>query len=443
MLRTTVLASLSLLSACVSPRLEGERSSEVRTCTGGSTVEGVDVSEYEDTIDWTALRASGRAFAFVRVSDGVGHPDARFAAHWPAARVAGFIRGAYQFFRPAQDPIAQADLLLSRIGTPADGDLPPVIDVETDDGVSGATIVANLGKWLDRVESKLGRQAIIYTADGFWSTLPGTARFANRPLWVANYGVSCPYVPDSWSSFRFWQYSESGSVAGISGQVDLDVWNGTLDQLRAFAAGGAARAPIEVYWARQADGSYALRALPPAAVTRVEYEVDGYSIGSATRSDGANFPTSYRFTQDGTARQLEVIGYGADGRSIAHGVGALDVTGGTAFYVKEMGAGLYEVGLERAPAGVAAVELRVDGILVTDGVSGQSHSGRLAVRNVYQTLGPRSFALATFSADGTLRGTWTRSFTLEERNGDERGASRCQTRIVALTTNRLRTIVST
>ncbi|MEZ4370851.1 MAG: M15 family metallopeptidase [Polyangiaceae bacterium] len=171
--------------------------------------------------------------------------------------------------------------------------------------------------------------------------------------------------------------------------------------------------PIEVYWARQADGSYALRALAGSAVTKVDYFVDGYAIGSATRDDGSNFPASYAFSLEKQERLFEVRGYDEADTQIAKGVGLMDVTSGVGVYIKQMGSALYEVGLERAPTGVAAIEVRADGYLLKDAVSGATHSTRAAVRSKFLTLGERAFVIQTFNADGSVRGTLRRSFRLE------------------------------
>jgi hypothetical protein len=107
------------------------------------------------------------------------------------------------------------------------------------------------------------------------------ARLASYPLWVANYGVSCPSLPSVWSGWRFWQYAETGRVAGVSGDSDVNVWNGTLDELRAFAGATTPREAVEVYWALRDDGAYELRALTMRDVARVGYHVDGYDLGMA------------------------------------------------------------------------------------------------------------------------------------------------------------------
>ncbi len=202
-------------------------------CPGSATVEGVDVSTYQGTVNWTAVKNSGRHFGIARVSDGINHVDAHFDANWAGMKSAGLIRGVYQFFRPEQDPIAQADLLLKHVPSLGAGDLPPVLDVEVVDSVATSKLVANASAWLAHVKARLGRKPIVYTSPSFWNALRTSSLGAD--LWVANWKVTCPSLPTAWSAFRFWQYSATGSVAGIAGQVDLDRFNGSLTQLRALA----------------------------------------------------------------------------------------------------------------------------------------------------------------------------------------------------------------
>jgi len=172
-------------------------------------------------------------------------------------------------------------------------------------------------------------------------------------------------------------------------------------------------AALEVYWSRQADGRYELRALAPASVTTVRYVVDGFVIGEVARSAGENFPTSYTFSVERNERRLEVRGLDASGEQVALGVGLLDVTSGTGVYIKQMGESLYEIGLERAPSDVASVSVTVDERFeLTDQVSREVRSTRLAVRSRFETLGERRFAITTYDARGAVRGTLHRTFTL-------------------------------
>ncbi len=240
-MRRALLAVL-LPIACVAPTAEqpvepiGTTADALKVCADGGVVRGVDVSRWQGAISWPKVKADGRVFAFIRVSDGTKYPDSYFASNWSGAKAAGIVRGAYQFFRPGQDPTAQAKLLLSRMGTLGPTDLPPVIDVEASDGMSDATVIARVKTWLAVVEKATGRKPIIYTAAGFWGTL-GNPDFSGYPLWVANWGVSCPSLPGGFKDWKFWQYSDSGSVSGISGGVDVNQFNGSLTELKAFGGG--------------------------------------------------------------------------------------------------------------------------------------------------------------------------------------------------------------
>jgi GH25 family lysozyme M1 (1,4-beta-N-acetylmuramidase) len=386
------------------------REDAVRVCAEGTTVKGVDVSFYQGDVSWSKVKGAGYKFAFARVSDGTTHIDDKFDQNWANLKANGLVRGAYQFFRPSQSAEAQADIMIQALGQLGDGDLPAVLDAETADGQSSATIVSKMKTWLDLVEQGTGRTPIIYTAVGFWGDLSGTGDFAGYPLWVANYGVSCPYVPDTWAGWSFWQYTESGSVPGIAGGVDTNYFNGTLDDLLAMAKKPVTAAPMGVSWTRQADGSYKFQSTGAPNVSRVEYWVDGYKIGEG--ASGSGFSSTYTFSLEKNERQLEARGYDAQNAEVAKAIGLLDVTPGVGVFIRQTGAKEYEIGLERAPAGVAAIEVKADGYLLTDGISGTAHATRLAVKYAFEQLGQRQFALTTYNADGSVRGTLYRTFSL-------------------------------
>ena len=122
------------------------------------------------------------------------------------------------------------------MGTLGAGDLPPTLDVEVTDGQSATTIRTRMEQWLAHVEQKTGRIPFIYVSPGFWPSL-GSPNESHYRLWVANWGVSCPSLPSGWSTWQMWQKADNGSVSGISGAVDLDEFNGTLQQLNAIAGG--------------------------------------------------------------------------------------------------------------------------------------------------------------------------------------------------------------
>jgi len=216
-------------------------------CPDGATIEGIDVSYYQGSISWNTVAASGIEFAFIRVSDGLDYPDSRYQDNWSSAQDAGVVRGTYQYFRVGQDATTQAEYLLDQMGPLEEGDLPPVVDVENygNEGYSTSEITDAVGEWISVIEGELGVKPIIYTSYGAWSSMSGSDDFRDYPLWTANWHASCPLIPDQWSDWFFWQYSATGSVSGISGNVDLDVFNGDLAALEDFAWEGDDDPPPE------------------------------------------------------------------------------------------------------------------------------------------------------------------------------------------------------
>lgn len=198
-----------------------------------NSIRGIDVSKYQGTIDWSQVATAGLSFVFIKASQGITEVDPELAANWSGAQTAGLLRGAYHFYQPGDDPTQQAEHFLATAPLDA-GDLPPVLDIETAGSLSPAEIVQGVATWLDVVQQATGRTPILYTSPGFWKTLDAT-QFGGYPLWVAEYGVSSPIVPAGWSRWTFWQYSESGTVAGIQGAVDLDLFQGSLEELKALA----------------------------------------------------------------------------------------------------------------------------------------------------------------------------------------------------------------
>lgn len=237
--RAAALLFLSTFAvACSAPsEKEGERlgeADEASVCAGGSIVQGVDVSVYQGNIDWGSAKAAGIDFAIARISDG-SYMDTTFDQNWSGMKSAGIIRGAYQFFEPGEDPTNQANIVIQKVGVLGEGDLPVTADMEVTGGQSAATIAANLKTWVAAVKQGTGKTPMVYTAPGWWDGDVNSSSFGGDPLWVANWGVSCPSVPNGWGSWVFWQYSDSGSVSGIPATVDRDEFNGDLAALQKFA----------------------------------------------------------------------------------------------------------------------------------------------------------------------------------------------------------------
>jgi lysozyme len=221
------------MPVAIEPFSGGDQMSDPSSSQG--LAPGIDVSQDQGEVDWAAVAGAGYAFTFIKATDGQDYADPQFAQNWAGAKAAGLLRGAYHFFRAEDDPAVQAEWFWKTVGGP--GELPMVVDVEESMEQPDSVVIANLTQFLASLQQWTGQQPMIYTDPGFWDGL-GTSGFGNYLLWVADYGASEPQVPSGWTLWDFWQYSQSGQVAGIQGAVDLNVYSGPLAALRqAFPAG--------------------------------------------------------------------------------------------------------------------------------------------------------------------------------------------------------------
>lgn len=194
--------------------------------------QGIDVSHWQGTIDWAKVRASGRTFAFAKSTEGIGFKDTSYDRNKSGAMAAGMAFGAYHFARPgSNDPVAEADWFVDTARL-QHGMLLPVLDLELTGGLGTAALTSWVKAWLQRVDQRIGAKPMIYTSPSFWRNAMGDSRwFADNGyamLWVANWGVTSPSIPASnWGgrSWTFWQYTSDGTVPGISGRVDLDLYH--------------------------------------------------------------------------------------------------------------------------------------------------------------------------------------------------------------------------
>jgi GH25 family lysozyme M1 (1,4-beta-N-acetylmuramidase) len=221
----------------------------------GATIPGIDVSHWQGTIDWTKVAAAGKRFVFMKATDDTNYIDPTFATNRAEARDNGMSVGAYHFARPDASPgdARREARFFVEVARPRPGNLLPVLDIETNDGLDQAGITKWARAWVDEVRQLTGVTPLVYTSPYGWLTRTGDTRLLSRdgaPLWVAHWGVESPTVPaGNWDGrgWIVWQHSSTGRVPGISGNVDLDVAAGTslgritIRQLSIVVDGGAGR----------------------------------------------------------------------------------------------------------------------------------------------------------------------------------------------------------
>jgi lysozyme len=191
---------------------------------------GIDVSHHQGKIDWDKVKAGPTNFVFMKATEGTSFVSPTFRSNWDAA--AGLNRGAYHFFRPSVSGAEQAAHFLATY-RPRKGDLRPALDIEDFDGSSKAGFQREVDAWLDAVGTAISdKRPFIYTSASFWQKIGNPSKYSDCPIWVAHYTRAAgPNLPKGWSDYTIWQYSQSGTVDGVRGDCDVNLFNGDPDAL--------------------------------------------------------------------------------------------------------------------------------------------------------------------------------------------------------------------
>jgi GH25 family lysozyme M1 (1,4-beta-N-acetylmuramidase) len=194
-------------------------------------VKGLDVSDHQSEIDWQAVADAGYEFAIIRCgwrgySGGSLNEDTAFRRNIEGAQAAGLKVGVYFFSQAtslvegAEEAIFTLDLLEGY-----DLDLPVFFDWEeigvdaarTDD-VSGQVVTAAALEFCRLIQSA-GYDAGIYAYLNLAYFTYDLNQLEGMTLWMGNPGTA----PEFYYDHTYWQYSFTGTVPGIEGDVDLDV----------------------------------------------------------------------------------------------------------------------------------------------------------------------------------------------------------------------------
>ncbi|MCB5411168.1 glycoside hydrolase family 25 protein [Pseudogemmobacter faecipullorum] len=207
-------------------------------------VHGIDVARYQTAVDWPTARANGVNFAFIKATEGGDRVDPMFEDHWRGAGRAGIRRGAYHFYYHCRPAAEQARWFIQHVPK-VKGGLPPVLDMEWTPFSPTCTIRRapevireDARIFIDMLTRHYGQKPILYTSIDF---------FEDNQMWkvqgadfwlraVAKHPQDL-YAGQHW---LFWQYTSTGLIPGIAGQVDINVYEGSPAQWQAWLA---ARAP--------------------------------------------------------------------------------------------------------------------------------------------------------------------------------------------------------
>jgi lysozyme len=196
-------------------------------------IKGIDLSHHNGAIDWSAVAGDGVQFAYIKATEGGDFQDDHFVANCRGATAAGIVCGAYHYFRLGTPGLAQARNFLRTV--PRDSlRLPPAVDLETWGNASTRPTVADfqsqLSDFLAVLRKAYGTEPVLYASSDFIHTyLEGIPQ---KRLWYRAV-VGTPQF-DGFDGWMFWQFTERGSVKGISGFVDMDVFRGTTGDMLAL-----------------------------------------------------------------------------------------------------------------------------------------------------------------------------------------------------------------
>ncbi|WP_295086816.1 glycoside hydrolase family 25 protein [Ruminococcus sp.] len=191
---------------------------------------GVDISEFQGDIDWTQVKQAGIDFAFIRIGyrtygDGIVTYDSAFQRNIEGAQAAGIKVGAY-FYSQAitvEEAVDEADHVIDALA-PYDINYPVVYDWEIvhdaarTDSVSVETLADCCVAFCERIKDS-GYTPMIYQNRETAMHKLDLPRIKDYDFWLAEYDEKPIYYYD----FKIWQYSNTGRIPGIEGNVDLNI----------------------------------------------------------------------------------------------------------------------------------------------------------------------------------------------------------------------------
>lgn len=218
-----------------------------------------DISKWQGDIDYDTFSSQDLSGVIARAGSinyvtGVPYTDYKFEINADKCAEHFDVLGFYWFWRANQDPTLQAKYFCDLIEHKK-WNIPPVADVETSNYIRTDLLRSRLKVFLDEIKNRLDVKPIIYTRASFWNYAVGNPNWASDYLlWCARYrylnadlepDLSGPwsdsrFKPVSWSDWLMWQYSADGNRLGTmygmdSGDIDLNYFNGTKEDLHKFA----------------------------------------------------------------------------------------------------------------------------------------------------------------------------------------------------------------
>lgn len=192
------------------------------------TERGADVSAWQGEIDFAQVKEAGMETVYIRAGVGAGYKDPYFERNYENAKASGLKVGFYHYMtaRTGEEARRQAQFF-ARLMAGKEPDCRPAMDFESFGALTRAQVNEIARVYLETLEEACGCPVAVYS-DAWNAANVFDASLARYPLWVAEYGPGEPSTGGAWPAWAGFQYSDSGRVAGIAGDVDLDYFTPAL-----------------------------------------------------------------------------------------------------------------------------------------------------------------------------------------------------------------------
>lgn len=204
-------------------------------------IQGIDVARYQENVDFPAAFGAGIHFVFMKATEGKDYIDPDFRANWERARQSGMPRGAYHFMTWCSLASEQAAWFVANVPNDPDA-LPPVLDLEWNNHSSckvkpsRADALEKIRVMLDAMERHTGKLPIIYTDMNFHRDILEGEYFPNA-FWLRSTAAE-PHERYNNRTWTFWQWTQTGVVRGVRGEVDRNAFYGNQNDWLTFLSTG-------------------------------------------------------------------------------------------------------------------------------------------------------------------------------------------------------------
>jgi len=186
-------------------------------------MKGIDISNHNGNIDFNQVKNDGVELVYIKATEGTTFKDPILEQHYQGAKSVGLSTGFYHFLVGTSEPETQAENFYENIKH-KENNLKPCLDIET----NGFNVMDYALRFIEKFKQLSNLPLSIYASPYFINDNLDE-RLSSYSLWVAHYGVDNPMDNNVWGGiYAGHQYTDSGSVLGINGNVDINNFNDSI-----------------------------------------------------------------------------------------------------------------------------------------------------------------------------------------------------------------------